>query len=91
VLLAALFLIGGAFAWASEALATWAASEDIRLRLVEARLWVPAATAALVLVFQQGPDMIVGLLAAAFFAFGFAMVEAGFAVLRDPSEQAPGD
>lgn len=86
VLLAALFLIGGAFAWASEAMAIWAASADVKLRLVEVRLWVPAVTAGLVLVFQQGPDMISGLLAAASFAFGFSMVEAVFGVIRDSSE-----
>jgi len=86
VLLAGLFVIGGAFAWASEAMAIWAASEDVKLRLVEARLWVPSAIAVLVLVFQQGPDLIRGLLSAAAFALGFAMVEAVFALMRDASE-----
>jgi len=86
VLLAALLIIGGAFAWASEAMAIWAVSADVKLRLVEARLWIPSAIAGLVLVFQQGPDMISGLLAAASFAFGFAMVEAVFGVMRDSSE-----
>lgn len=84
VLLAALFAIGGAFAWASEAMAIWATSADVRLRLVEARLWVPSAIAGLVLVFRQGPDMIRGLLSAASFALGFAMVEAVFGIMRSP-------
>lgn len=87
VLLAGLFVVGGAFAWASEAMAIWAASADVRLRLVEARLWVPSAIAVLVLVFQQGPDMVRGLFSAASFALGFAMVEAGFSVMRDHARQ----
>jgi len=86
VLLAGLFVIGGAFAWASEAIALWAASAEVELRLVEARLWVPSAIAGLVLVFQQGPDLISGLLSAAAFALGFAMVEAVFSIMRDSLE-----
>lgn len=83
VLLGALFFIGGAFAWASEAMAIWAANTDVKLRLVEARLWVPSVIAVLVLVFQEGPDTITGLMSASVFAFGFATVQAAFAVMRD--------